>query len=111
MGESYFAPTELVSWRSGRYYKHPAPTELNGRDGLYEILRLRLRTQQHTKRSTTQNPQVQLASVSRFGFVLSSVGIRTIHEITRNRRNKARSAWCDFVDRLYLARQFSIQGH
>jgi hypothetical protein len=48
MGELDFPPTELVSWGSGRYYKHPAPTELNGRDGLHEILRLRLGTQQHT---------------------------------------------------------------
>jgi hypothetical protein len=34
-----------------------------------------------------------------------------IQEIKQNRANKARSVWCDFVDRFYLAGQSLKIGH
>jgi hypothetical protein len=40
--------------------------------------------------------------VFQFGFVPSLAGIKTIHEITRNRTNKVRSPSCEFVDRFIL---------
>jgi hypothetical protein len=52
--------------------------------------------------------------VSQIGFVLSSAGIRTIHEMTRNGANKALFALCDFGDRFTwqgrVSRILTFQG-
>jgi len=45
MGESHFAPRSCGRW-VGRCYKHPAPTELNGRETrviCYEAAKAKLR--------------------------------------------------------------------